>query len=260
MIGVFDSGLGGLTVVRRLRARLPSADIVFLADQKNVPYGDRRDDELAMLLAAHVAWLDAQGVDPIVMGCNTSCAIADRFGWPPARAEMFDLIDAATLALQRTGAQRIGVLATAATVRSGAYGRRIRNAIPGCEVWEVAAPALVPLVEAGRIDDPQTTEAVRAVCEQLPSALDAVVLACTHYPILDRHFAVTLGEDVVRIDPAEVQAERVWERLTRDGMLDEGGRTTYATNGDGRRFRENVIKITGEVTPVIQALSTVEPI
>ena len=249
MIGVFDSGLGGLTVVRRLRERLPQADILFLADQKNVPYGDRSNEELASLLESHLAWLDAQSVDAIVMGCNTSCAIADAFGWPATRAEVFDLIDSATIAVQRANAMRVGVVATAATVRSGAYGRRLRNAIPDGEVWEVAAPALVPLVEAGRIDAPETRDAVAAACAQLPPDLDAVVLACTHYPILDRHFASALGETVLRIDPAFVQAQRTEELFRRDRLPDEHGSTTYVTNGDVRRFRENVIRLTGEPEP-----------
>ncbi len=249
MIGVFDSGLGGLTVVRRLRERLPNADIIFLADQKNVPYGDRSNEELASLLESHVGWLDEQNVDAIVMGCNTSCAIADSFGWPKARAEIFDLLDAATVAVQRAHARRIGVVATAATVRSGAYGRRISNAVHDAEVWEVAAPALVPLVEAGKIDAPETRDAVATACAQLPPDLDAVVLGCTHYPILDRHFAAVLGENVLRIDPALVQSGRAAERLLQDGSVDESGRTTYVTNGEVQRFRENIITLMREADP-----------
>jgi glutamate racemase len=256
VIGVFDSGLGGLTVVRRLRERLPDADIVFLADQKNVPYGDRSNEELATLLESHLAWLDAQGVEAIVMGCNTSCAIADTFGWPATRAEVFDLIDSATIAVQHARALRVGIVATAATVRSGAYGRRIRNAIHRSEVWEVAAPALVPLVEAGKIDAPETRDAVAAACAQLPSDLDAVVLGCTHYPILDRHFAAALGPGVLRVDPALVQAQRAADRLSRDGLVAEAGRTTYVTNGDVGRFRENVVKLGGEAQPAVRGLSS----
>lgn len=255
MIGVFDSGLGGLTVVRRLRERLPHADILFLADQKNVPYGDRSNEELLALLATHLAWLDAQSLDAIAMGCNTTCSVADALGWPSTRAVVFDLIDSATIAVGEVSAKRVGVLATAATVRSGAYGRRIRGAIPGSEVWEVAAPRLVPLVEAGRIDDAQTRDAVAEVCARLPSDLDAVILACTHYPILDRHFAAVLGENVRRIDPAYVQADRAAERLKREGRAIESGMTHYVTNGDLERFRENVVRLTGEESPNVLARS-----
>lgn len=255
MIGIFDSGLGGLTVLRRVRERLPKADLVFLADQAHLPYGERTNEELAMLLETNLAWLDAQNPDAIVMGCNTSCAIADAYGWPTTRAEVFDLIDSATIALQHAKARRIGVVATSATVRSGAYGRRIRNAIHESDVWEVAAPALVPLVEAGKADGEEARRAVAEVCTQLPGDLDAVVLACTHYPVLDGHFAAALGENVPRIDPAFVQADRVAEFLHRNGIVDEAGSTRYVTNADLRRFHENVARITGDPNPTTAALS-----
>ncbi len=86
MIGLFNSGLGGLTVLARVRERMPSADIVFFADQANVPYGDRTHADLLELLQANLTRLDARGVDAIVMGCNTSCAVAERYGWPVTRA------------------------------------------------------------------------------------------------------------------------------------------------------------------------------
>jgi len=249
VIGIFDSGLGGLTVVRAVRERLPASDIVFFSDQAHVPYGERTPDELYGLLEMNLRYLDAREVDAIVMGCNTSCAIADAYGWPATHAEVFDLIDSATIAIQRAGASRIGVVATTATVRSGAYGRRIRNAVHASEVWEVAAPALVPLVEAGSLTGEVPRAAVAEVCAQLPAGLDAVVLACTHYPILDAHFAAILGPKVLRIDPALIQAQRVAEMQARDGELDESGRTQYVTNGNLALFAPNVARITGEPDP-----------
>ena len=248
MIGLFDSGLGGLTVVRRVRERLPNADLLFFADQAHVPYGDRTPEDLHRLLQANLEWLDSREPEAIVMACNTSCAIADLYGWPQTRAVVFDLIDSATLAVRKEGAQRVGVIATAATVRSGAYGRRIRRAVPGCEVIEIAAPALVPLVEAGKIEGEETRFAVADVCANLPDELDAVVLACTHYPVLDRHFAAILGEGVLRIDPAFVQAERVAALLEERQIADESGSTEYVTNGDEELFRENVARLMAPAT------------
>lgn len=249
MIGIFDSGLGGLTVVRAVRDRLPTSDILFFSDQAHVPYGERTPDDLYGLLEANLRYLDSRDVDAIVMGCNTSCAIADTYGWPATRAEVFDLIDSATIALQRAGSTRIGVVATTATVRAGAYGRRIRNAIRSSEVWEVPAPALVPMVEAGQLTGAIPRAAVADVCSQLPPDLDAVVLACTHYPHLDEHFAAALGPRVIRIDPALVQAQRVAALEERDGALEESGRTTYITNGDLAHFAKNVALLAGEENP-----------
>ena len=247
MIGLFDSGLGGLTVVRRVRERLPQSDLLFFADQAHVPYGDRTPDDLHRLLEANLAWLDGQGSAVIVIGCNTSCAIAERYGWPSTRAHVLDLIDSAATAVQRAGYRRIGVVATAATVRAGSYGRTLRSAVTGAEVWEVAAPALVPLVEAGEIGTPRAEEAVSAVCAELPGDLDAVIYGCTHYPLLETHFRRALGESVALIDPAVMQAERAAHLV--ENLPSEAGRVRYVTSGDPQRFRANVARIMNEPEP-----------
>lgn len=253
MIGLFDSGLGGLTVIRRLRERLPDADLVFFADQANVPYGDRDAADLHPLLAANLARLDDLGVDAIAMACNTSCAIAERYGWPSTRAPVLDLIDSAATAAQRAGYRRLGVVATAATVTAGSYGRTLRSAIPGAEVWEVAAPALVPLIEAG-----ETRAAARAavaqVCGELPADLDAVIFGCTHYPVLGAHFAAVLGERVALVDPAVMQAERAAALLEAREIPSEQGAVRYLTSGDPDTFAAAVARITGETAPRVHAI------
>jgi glutamate racemase len=251
VIGIFDSGLGGLTVVRRVRERLPAVDLLFFADQAHVPYGGRDPDELHGLLRENVAWLDAQGVRAIVMGCNTSCAIAERYGWPSTRAPVLDLIDSAATAVQRAGHRRIGVIATAATVASGSYGRSLRSAVPGAEVWEIAAPDLVPLVEAGETGA-RARAAVDAVCAKFPNELDAVVYGCTHYPILSQHFQRALG-GVAFIDPADMQAERAAAIVAELEPSTERGRTRYVTNGDPRALAANVTRFLGERAPDVRA-------
>src|SRR5438270_7370410 len=101
MLGLFDSGLGGLTVLRRVRELLPSSDLIFFADQAHVPYGDRSAAELADLLTQNVTFLNARGAELIVMACNTSCATASEFGWPASRAPIVDLIESAAVAIDR---------------------------------------------------------------------------------------------------------------------------------------------------------------
>lgn len=257
VIGLFDSGLGGLTVLRRVRERLPDVDMLFLADQKHVPYGDRTPEDLHALLRSNLAWLDSRGVRAIVMACNTSCAIAAKFGWPATNAEVFDLLDAATIALQHRRARRIGVVATVATVASAAYGARIRNAIPNAEVWEVAAPELVPIVEAGQASSAQARLAVARACAALPAQLDAVVYGCTHYPVLADHFIAALGPGVPLIDPAIVQAERVAEFLQLDESSGAPGRVEYVTSGDALRFRAGISLLMGEPNPLVAEMQPV---
>lgn len=237
MLGLFDSGLGGLTVLRRVRALLPQHDILFFADQANVPYGDKSTEELLALLQRNIALLQERGADAIVMACNTSCATATQLGWPASHVPILDLIDSAAIAIEKSGFTRIGVVATTATARSNAYTKKIQARLQDAEVFEVAAPALVPLVEAGIVEGPKARSAVEDVCAQLPDDLDAVLLACTHYPMLDAEFAAVLGDRTARIDPAVVQAERAAELVAQRNLPPGSGKIICITSGDPERFR-----------------------
>jgi len=232
-------------VLRRLHDQLPKHDIVFFADQAHVPHGDRTLEDLNGLLRANVAWLNARGADAIVMACNTSCATASKLGWPPSQAAIVDLIESAAIAVDTAGYKRIGVIATDATVATRAYTEKITARVRDAQVTEIGAPALVPLVEAGKLEGPEPRAAVAAVCAQLPRELDAVILACTHYPLLDAHFAAVLGDHVVRVDPAVEQAERTVALVRARGLREGSGTILCATSGDRERFRQSVTATLG---------------
>jgi glutamate racemase len=232
-----------------VRALLPRQDVVYLADQDHVPYGDRSHAELRGFLRDNVAFLEERGVDAIVMGCNTSCAIAARYGWPPARARILDLIDAAADVVAVSGARRVGIVATTATAESGAYGDAIRRRAPAIEVQEIGAPALVPLVEAGILDGPAARDAVAAACARLAGPIDAAVLACTHFPLLDAHFEAVLGDEVLRIDPAVAQADRAAAFVKHRGGERGTGRTLYVTTGELEPFRRAIVATLGPMGP-----------
>lgn len=237
-----------MTVLRHVRARLPHEDIVYLADQAHVPYGERSEDELVVLLAQNVAFLEAAGARGIVMGCNSSCAVASRRGWPETSIPILDLIEAAAADVaSKTTTGRIGVIATTATARTGAYGIAIRRRVPGAAVYEVAAPALVPLVEAGHIAGDEADRAVAEACAWFPVSLDVVVLACTHYPLLDASFAKALGPNVLRLDPALVQAERAAAFALASPA--EAGRTRYVTTGPIEPYRTAIEALLGPLGP-----------
>jgi glutamate racemase len=232
-----------------VRARLPHEDLVYLADQAHVPYGDRDDDDLVRLLGVDIAFLEAAGVEAIVMGCNTSCAVASRRGWPPASVPIFDLIEAAGRQVVASGAARVGVIATAATARSGAYGRSLRALEPSLHVQEVAAPKLVPLVESGLLHGPVARAAVEEALAPFSKPLDALVLACTHYPLLDAEFAAILGPSIARIDPADAQADSA-ERFARErGSFGGTGRTRFLTTGPVEPYRIAIEAILGSLAP-----------
>lgn len=258
MLGLFDSGLGGLTVVRRVRELLPVHDLLFFADQAHVPYGNREPGDLHRLLEHNLTWLDAQGVDAIIMACNTSCAMGDRFGWPPVRAALLDLIESAAMAVERAGYKRMGVVATLATARSGVYAKKIKERVSGAHVFELPAPALVPLVEAGKLTGEEPRAAVAAVCAELPRNIDAVLLACTHYPILDAHFEAALGAGVDRLDPAVAQAERTVKLVERLSLAPGSGRLECVTNGDLDAFHAGVRQLLGDLSPESRLLQPIE--
>jgi glutamate racemase len=246
---LYDSGLGGLTVLAALRRAGVDADVVYFADQAHVPYGDRTDADLYGLLAENFALLQRHGADAIVMACNTSCAVAARHGgFPPTGLPVLDLIANAAAGLHAAPLRRIAVIATAATVRSGAYARAIALTAPHLEVAEIAAPALVPLVEGGLANSSQARSAVREICAQLPPALDAIVYGCTHYPLLDAHFAAVLGSRIARIDPAESQAAAAAALIRTAALPRGGGRTHYLSNADVAAFERNVRAWTGDAT------------
>ena len=167
---------------------------------------------------------------------------------------MLDIIATAGRAFARTPHRRIAVVATAATVRSGAYARAIRAAAPDTDVREIAAPELVPIVERGEADTGIARRAVDDVLAQLPGGLDALVYGCTHYPLLDRWFAAALDPRIERIDPAVAQAAAAAELIARLGLAPGTSATSYYTNGDAHAFETAVRRWTGDTTGRVAAL------
>jgi len=242
-IGIFDSGLGGLTVVRAVRRRLPAERIVYFGDTARVPYGTKSARTVTRFAAEACGLLARHDPKCIVAACNTVSATA-----LPALAEGFDvpihgvIEPGVAQALAACPVGPIGVIATEATVASGAYRRAIRRRDPGVRVVERACPLLVPIVEEGRSPDDPIVRAVLA--EYLAPLADAgvgtVVLGCTHYPLLEAAIAAVLGPGVPLVDSAEAVAEQVAGRLAADGCLADGpaGGWQFFVSDNPDRFRE----------------------
>ena len=254
MLGLYDSGLGGLTVLAALRRAGVDGDVVYFADQAHVPYGDKTDAQIHGYLGENLALLGGLGVEAVVTACNTTCAVAERHGWPASPFPVLDLIATAGRSFTGTPRRRIAVVATVATVRSGAYARAICTAAPQVEVFEVAAPALVPIVERGEADTPAARAAVAAVVAQLPPNLDALVYGCTHYPLLDRWFAEALAPGIERIDPAVAQAAAALRLIAQLNLTPGTSKTTYYTNGNAERFEAAIRRWTGDETGRVTTL------
>jgi len=204
-IGVFDSGIGGLTVVAALREILPSEDIFYLGDTARVPYGGKSRKTVERYSIEIGGLLLAEGAKMIVVACNTASALA-----VPRLREMFRapvqgvIQPGAEAAVRGTRGGRIGVIGTRATMASGAYERAIHALAPDAKVFSNPCPLLVPLIEEGLYDDPITDAVIeRYLRPLLDEGIDTLVLGCTHYPLLRGAIARIAGEGVRLVDSAQ---------------------------------------------------------
>ena len=241
-VGVFDSGMGGLTVLHECLVTMPHEDFVYLGDAARLPYGPRPLEEIKSFAREIAVYLEAQGVKLILVACNAATSAA----LPELQSELAVpvvgvITPEAHAAVQATRNRRIGVLATEATVLAGRYESLLRTLDAGVEVHQVGCPALVPLIES---DDPYgaaTVDAVREYAKPLQAAnVDTVILGCTHYPLIRRIFQRVFGREVTLIFSAEETAREVAETLARKGIENDPsreGRYRFLSTGDPEPFR-----------------------
>ena len=219
LVGLFDSGLGGLTVLRRVHDIYPHTRCLYLGDTARVPYGQRSVEDIRAIAAEVVHWLRGEGVGVLVMACNTSNALALDVAVAEAGVPVVGLIDSVAAQIQ---SNRVGVLATPATVASGAYRRSIQACRPQAHVVEVGCPAFVPWIEAGDLDAPGLRAAAQEyVAPLLAAGVDTVVLGCTHYPMLRPLLRSLLPAGVTMLDPAEAAVQRLGPLLASLGDAPE---------------------------------------
>ena len=238
-IGVFDSGVGGLTVLHECLVTMPNEDFLYLGDHARLPYGPRPLDEVRRFAFEIAGYLATQGVKLIVVACNTATSAA-----LPALQESLAvpvvgvITPEAAAAVRATRNRRIGLLATQATVAAGRYEALVRSLDAGVRFTAVACPTLVPLIEAGE----QTVDAVNEYAAPLKEAgCDTVILGCTHYPLIRPVFQRVFGRDVTLVFSAEETAREVGETLARKRWEHDAGRQgayRFLTTGDPALFRE----------------------
>jgi glutamate racemase len=201
-IGIFDSGVGGLTVLRELNRQLPHESIVYVGDTARLPYGDRTPEEILQFVREIMTWMMTQGVKMVMMACNTSSALALEQVQQEFPIPILGLIHPGARAAAKAG-QRIGVIATPATVASDAYRQAILEVDATKQVWQVGCPQFVPLIEGDRLQDPETTEVSKTYLQPLLAAnIDTLIYGCTHYPHLEPVFKTFLPAAINRVDPA----------------------------------------------------------
>jgi glutamate racemase len=243
-IGVFDSGVGGLTVLGEIRDRLPYENTVYFGDTARVPYGVRDPAEVREFAFEIITYLTDLDVKLVVVACNTASAVALETAQAEFDVPVVGVIEpGARAAAVDTINRRVGVLATRVTVESGAYRRAVRNLDAGIEVHEQACPEFVPLIEKGVVDGPELERVARGYLDPLMSRrVDAVILGCTHYPLISATINRILGPEVRLISSAGQTALEVSRILSRRGYLrrprdaDDLGASTYVCSADPAEF------------------------
>jgi len=249
-LGVFDSGIGGLTVARALFERLPRESVIYYGDTARVPYGPKSPETVRRYSAEILAYLLQRGVKAVVVACNTSTAHALDSLKARAPVPVVGVIEPgarAAVAATKTGA--IGVIGTAGTIASGAYERAIQALRPDARVHAEPCPLLVPLVEEGWFDHPAAELIAREYLEPLRKAgVDVLVLGCTHYPLLKPLLARVMGPGVTLVDSAEETAKAVATELEARGLLAAGGHHEhrFVVSDDEPHFRKVGARFLGE--------------
>jgi len=265
-IGVFDSGVGGLTVLSELRRRLPDESTVYLGDNARAPYGPRPGDEVRAFTAECVAWLLGQDVKLLVVACNTATSQALPIVRDEAEVPVVGVVrPGAVSAAAATRSGHVGVMATAGTVASGAYPVAIGEANPLLIVSQRACPTLVPLVEAGQIDGPRAETEVKGYLEPMLAEdprIDTLLLGCTHYPLLRATIERVAGGGVAVVDSAFTTAIAVEDLLDALHARSDGSSTSQnriATTGDVAAFTGIAERIFGDRLPDVEAVNVEAP-
>jgi glutamate racemase len=240
-VGVFDSGVGGLTVLHECLVTMPHEDFVYLGDHARLPYGPRPLDEIARFAREIGSYLAAQDVKLVLVACNAATSAALPQLQEELEVPVVGVITPeAHAAVQATRNRRIGLMATQATVDAGRYAQLVHALDAGAELVPIACPRLVPLIEGDEPFAAATTESVRAYAAPLKEArVDTVILGCTHYPLIRPIFQRVFGRGVTLVFSADETAREVAETLSRKGIENADGREgsyRFLTTGDPAAF------------------------
>ena len=233
-IGVIDSGVGGLTVVRQLQRLLPGEDILYFGDSANCPYGNRSEDEIFSLTLKMLRFLESRQVKCVAIACNTISTLSERLR-PECPFPLISIVECSADYVVREKLKRVGLIATEFTVKTGAYDARIHAQNPDCEVISKGSPNLAALIDRGDFNqsaiNEEITENVDVILAKAP--VEHLLLACTHFPIVAENFRACFPQ-LTLIDPAEQQADAVKNLLVYRQLSNpqNRGKLTVCTSGE----------------------------
>lgn len=247
-VGIFDSGLGGLTALRALRSLMPNENIIYFGDTGRNPYGVRGSDELRVMARQDMELLAARGAKAIIAACGTVSSTAGDI-LAEFRVPVINVIDASALKLSRTpGDAPLGIIATGASIKSGAFKRRLQTLCPGREIVDIACQDFVRLIEDGHTDpgDALLRRAVESLLAPMREAhVGALLLGCTHFDFIAEALGDYLGRDVALVSAAGCAAEEMCAYLTAHGLTGGEGTTQYFTSGSTADFAAHAARFLG---------------
>ena len=235
-VGVFDSGLGGLTIVREIRKALPDEDIVYFGDMARLPYGTKSKEQILTYSIQNTLFLIKHKVKAVVIACNSSSSAAYQFLKNHFNLPVVDVIaPAAQAAVDATRSARIGLIATQATVDSKAYEKALKKQLPKARVFTSACPLFVPLVEEGWLDGKITRQVAETyLAPLLKNKIDTLILGCTHYPLLRKAIAGVIGPKIRLVDSIEPTVRKL------SSLLEAKGLSYPKTAGTNGRIKLNI--------------------
>ena len=244
MIGIFDSGIGGLTVVKALMEHLSGYDIIYLGDTARTPYGTKSSETVKKYALENTEFLLSKGAKIVIIACNTASSVATEIVAENFDVPIFEVITPAVeLSIKTSHKQCIGIIGTRATVKSGIYEKKIKEINPQARIYSKACPLLVPLVEEGWINKPETKMIVKKYLHSLKvRQIDTLILGCTHYPLLKDIIQKKIGKRVSIIDSSIAVASNVKAFLEKhqelDNMLSKKGRYTFFVSDVTEQFKK----------------------
>lgn len=254
-VGMFDSGVGGLSVLRTFMKDLPNEDVIYFADTARVPYGGRPPQEIIKINYEIIDYLIDQGIKLIVMACGTSSSIAYPVVKEKYKVPMIEIVTpGARAAVAATRNGKIGLIATVGTVDSGAFQREIKAIRADAEVFSAGCPLFVPLIEGGFAEADETKRVAREYLKPLiKEKIDTLILGCTHYPHLSKIIQEVVGDGVVLVDPGEEAVSDAREVLKKNDLFSSGKHSasyTYLVSGSLPQFKELGTRLLGKpITP-----------
>jgi glutamate racemase len=259
-IGIFDSGVGGVTVLKELYRQLPKESIIYFADTARLPYGTRSPEEILQFVREIMVWMERQNVKMVLMACNTSSALTLDIVRSEFNLPILGLIFPGAKAAVQKG-RRIGVISTQATAKSNAYRDAITEIEPTAQVWQIGCPEFVPLIEQNRICDPYTKQvATEYLSPLIENRIDTLIYGCTHYPHLEPVIKQILPKKVNLIDPAKSLVKATEQELELLGLKNHSRpvATRFAVSGNPDQFAKVSQRWLGHLPKVEQVnLATV---